>query len=118
MKYIEKIITIIVVLCLLGYTIISELLPEMERNFGSSDTLLLPSYDYLRETPYIIIEENGIKSNNIEYLYIPYSVTTMSANAIKDVQKIQCERDKKPDAWAEGWTNVTVSEDDWGVANG
>ena len=87
-------------------------------NNNNIRTLLLPPYDYLRETPKITIEENGIISSNIEYLYIPYSVTTMSVNAIKNVQKIQCEHTTKPNAWAEGWTNVTVSEDDWGVANG
>lgn len=85
-------------------------------NNNNIRTLLLPPYDYLRDTPHITIEENGIKSNNIEYLYIPYSVTTMSDNAIKDVQKIQCERTEKPAAWAEGWTSCT--DVDWGVANG
>lgn len=85
-------------------------------NNNNIRTLLLPPYDYLRETPQITIEENGIKSNNIEYLYIPYSVTTMSANAIQGVQKIQCERDTKPNDWESGWTSCT--DVDWGVANG
>ena len=43
MKNVEKIITIIVVLCLFGYTLVSELLPEIKKNLGSSDSLLLPS---------------------------------------------------------------------------
>lgn len=43
MKNIEKIITLIIVLILFGYTLVSEILPKIKNNLGSSDSLLLPS---------------------------------------------------------------------------
>lgn len=92
-------------------------------NNNNIRTLLLPPYDYLRDTPHITIKTNGIISSNIDYLYIPYGIDVMEADAIQDVQKIQCERDRRPDSWSADddngnptWTDCT--DIDWGVANG
>ena len=86
---------------------------------GSSiKELILPPYDYLRDTPKITIKSGAILDTSISYLYIPYSVHTIEAGAISDVTHIQCEVVEKPSTWANDWTDITLSKEDWGVVNG
>ena len=81
--------------------------------------LTLPSYDYLRDYPNdFTISASAINCPNIEFLYIPYSVSTIGQSGITGVQKIKCEIESKPASWHENWTDVEVEEEDWGVPNG
>lgn len=81
--------------------------------------LILPPYDYLRGKPEIIIKSGAILDTSITYLYIPYSVHTIEAGAIRGIDNIQCEVAEKPNDWADGWTDITLDEEeDWGVPNG
>ena len=81
--------------------------------------LTLPSYDYLRDYPNnVTIETYAISCNNLEFLYIPYSVSTIKGFAISGVQKIKCEIESKPASWHDDWTETKMTKDDWGVPNG
>ena len=82
-------------------------------------TLILPSYDYLRNYPSkITIEANAIQAHSIPYLYIPYSVSDIVAGAINNVPVIRCEIETKPNYWEDGWYTGTDVDVEWGVANG
>ena len=85
--------------------------------------LILPSYDYLRDFPQDVrIQTDAIHGTSIPYLYIPYSISVISENAISGVLKIQCEIESNPSSWATNdadeitWTDC--QHIDWGVANG
>lgn len=80
--------------------------------------LTLPLYDYLRDYPNITISASAIDCPNIEFLYIPYSVSTIGESGITGVQKIKCEIESKPASWHENWTDAEVKDEDWGVPNG
>ena len=83
---------------------------------SSITEFILPSYDYLLESPKIKINHDAISLPGMETLYIPYSVHVIDSLGIKGAQKIQCEIDTRPDGWKEDWTNVLDIE--WSVANG
>jgi hypothetical protein len=103
--------------------LISVSLPRVELtiNFcafesASLQRLVLPSYDYLRDYPRTFtIKTGAIKAPNMDYLYIPYSVSNIESLGVIDVKQIHCEIESKPSGWAEDWTNCTMV--DWSVVN-
>ena len=84
--------------------------------------LILPEYDYLRDYPNVSIGSNIIQYTNIDYIYIPYSVTTMGDNALinDNLKKIQCEIESAPASWSLLWAGSDLDQVkiEWGVANG
>ena len=82
-------------------------------------TLILPSYDYLRNYPSrITLNADAIKSHSLTHLYIPYSVSNITKGAINNVPVIRCEIETKPNSWEDGWYTGTDVDVEWGVANG
>ena len=84
---------------------------------SSLQSLELPKYDYIRETPNITINRDGIVCSKLHYLYIPYSVKSIGYCGIHSVDKVACEIEDKPVAWDDFWC-VGVDDIEWGVSNG
>ena len=86
---------------------------------NSLQRLVLPSYDYLRDYPRtFIIKSGAINTPNMDYLYIPYSVSEIENLGIVGVKQVQCEIESKPSKWDDGWTDITLDPNkDWGVVN-
>jgi hypothetical protein len=87
-------------------------------NAPALQKLVFPPYDYLREKPHIRLCSDCIMDTQIEYLYIPYSVEEIAVDSIQGVKHVQCEVSEQPQRWDDGWTDTTLSEEDWGVPNG
>ena len=84
-------------------------------NCPNLEQLILPAYDYLRDTPKNVVLHSYAINCDLPYLYIPYGVSQISPDGIKGVGKIQCEIESQPSQWADGWTDTDVERDDWGV---
>lgn len=82
--------------------------------------LVIPEYDYLRESPNITIYTDAIINTSIASLHIPYSVRNMSVDAVLGVPNITCEvtRASKPTTWMDDWCDLPESEIKWGVRHG
>lgn len=87
-------------------------------NSTTLQKLVLPPYDYLKGKPIITIASGGIYTPNVEYLYIPYGVTTIAAGGVTGISHIQCEVSERPTNWHAGWTDATLDKEDWGVVHG
>ena len=82
-------------------------------------TLILPSYDYLRNYPSrITLKEHAIEAHSLTHLYIPYSVSNITKGAINNVPVIRCEIETIPTSWEDGWYTGTDIDVEVGVANG
>ena len=81
--------------------------------------IVFPSYDWIRNKPYIIIEDHSI---NVDSVYLPYSIKEIYANSIK-ANNIKCQifENEKPESWTDGWyySDSTFTPGvEWGVING
>lgn len=91
---------------------------------GYKGKLILPRYDYIRNSPNITIKVNAIGVDVYTYLkegapilYLPYSVKTIESNGVAST-KIECEIEK--DSTPIGWATDCFTTDDvtYGVSNG
>lgn len=107
-----------------AFNLVSVTLPRVnlvinKNAFTQVHRLLLPDYDYLREYPtFVEIKSGAICSDNLYYLYIPYSVSKIETNGITKVQKIQCEVETELSSWEPNWTDLDLKYVEWGVVNG
>lgn len=83
-------------------------------NINPNLTVKLPKYNYMTDKPDIVINANGIYG--VPYLYIPYSVRTISEGGVMWVGSIECEIDTQPSEWHSNWT--TCEDIKWGIPNG